>query len=159
MSKKNRKQKRSRSTWWIYIGAGVVGLALVAWVATSFRSTPAQPIVSGGAPVASVASKLIDWGDLKDFTNKTISITVTNTGTGMLTFSEKPYVQVLEGCCPPDLSVGKMTLRPGESTKVTSAEFYMHPGMDGKHNYAVHLKTNDPTQPDLVVNVLSNWSQ
>jgi hypothetical protein len=164
MSKKNRTQRRKRSAWryiaWIYIVAGILGLVLLVWVVTSFRSTPASlPPVSGGTPVASVASKLIDWGDLKDFTNKTISITVTNTGTGMLSFSEKPYIQVLEGCCPPDLSVGKMTLRPGESTKVTSAEFYMHPGMDGKHNYAVHLKTNDPTQPDLVVNVLSNWSQ
>jgi hypothetical protein len=158
MSKKNRKQKRNRSIWIPIVGA-VLGLALIAWVATSFRSTPAQPVISGGTPVASVVSKLIDWGNLKDFTNKTINITVTNTGTGMLSFSEKPYIQVLEGCCPPDLSVGKMTLRPGESTKVTSAEFYMHPGMDGKHNYAIHLKTNDPTQPDMVVNVLSNWSQ
>jgi hypothetical protein len=158
MSKKNRKQKRNRSIWIPIVGV-VLGLALIAWVAASFRSTPAQPLVSGGTPVASVASKLIDWGNLKDFTNKTISITVTNAGTGMLSFSEKPYIQVLEGCCPPDLSVGRMTLGPGESTQVTSAEFYMHPGMDGKHNYAVHLKTNDPTQPDLVVNVLSNWSQ
>ena len=103
--------------------------------------------------------KLIDWGDLKDYTEKTFSFTVTNTGTGMLNFSEKPYVKVLEGCCPPDLTVGKTTLRPGESTKITSAQFFMHPGMDGKHNYAVHIKTNDPSQPDMIVNVLSNWSQ
>jgi hypothetical protein len=30
-------------------------------------------------------------------------------------------------------------------------------GMDGPHNFTVHLKTNDPANPDLVVNVLSNW--
>jgi hypothetical protein len=159
MKKYYRKQKRSRSAW-KFIVMGVIGLALVAWALTSFRSTPAsQLVVSGGTPVVSVESKLIDWGDLKDFTNKSISFTVTNTGTGMLNFSEKPYIQVLEGCCPPDLSIGKMSLRPGETTRITSAVFYMHPGMDGKHNFAVHLKTNDPTQPDMVVNVLSNWSQ
>jgi hypothetical protein len=159
MRKNSRKQKRNRSAW-KYIVIGVIGLALVAWVVSSFRSTPAtQPGVSGGTPVVSVDSKVIDWGNLKDFTNKTISFTVTNAGTGMLNFSEKPYIQVLEGCCPPDLSIGKMSLRPGETTRVTSAVFYMHPGMDGKHNFAVHLKTNDPAQPDMVVNVLSNWSQ
>ena len=163
MSKKNRTQRRKRSAWryiaWIYIAAGILGLVLLVWVVTSFRSTPAQPIVSVGTAVVSVDSKLIDWGNLKDFTNKTISIKVTNNGTCMLNFTDKPYIQVLEGCCPPDLTVGKMSLRPGESTRVTSAVFYMHPGMDGKHNYAVHIQTNDTTQPDLVVNVLSNWSQ
>jgi hypothetical protein len=30
-------------------------------------------------------------------------------------------------------------------------------GMDGPHNFGVYLKTNDPTNPDLIVNVLSNW--
>ena len=159
MSKKNRIQKSNRSAW-KYILGGVLGLALVVGVIFSFRSTPARlPIVSGGTPAVSVDPKLIDWGNLKDYTNKTFTFTVTNTGTGMLNFTATPYVQVLEGCCPPDLTVGKMTLRPGESTKVTSAEFFMHPGMDGKHTYAVHIQTNDPTQPDLVVKVLSNWSQ
>ena len=33
----------------------------------------------------------------------------------------------------------------------------MHEGMGGPHNFAVHLITNDPVQPDMVVNVISNW--
>ncbi len=33
----------------------------------------------------------------------------------------------------------------------------VHPDMDGKHDYAVHLKTNDPQNPDLIVHVLSDW--
>ena len=33
----------------------------------------------------------------------------------------------------------------------------MHEGMDGLHNFGVHLKTNDPNSPDLVVNVISDW--
>jgi hypothetical protein len=50
-----------------------------------------------------------------------------------------------------------MALKPGESTIVKSGVFMMHEGMDGPHNFAVHLKTNDPDTADLVVNVLSNW--
>jgi len=50
-----------------------------------------------------------------------------------------------------------MVLKPGESTTLESAVFMMHPGMDGKHDYAVHLKTNDPNNPDLIVHVMSDW--
>jgi hypothetical protein len=50
-----------------------------------------------------------------------------------------------------------MVLKPGESTIVKSSVFMMHEGMDGPHNFGVHLKTNDSANPDLVVNVISNW--
>ncbi len=50
-----------------------------------------------------------------------------------------------------------MALQPGESTYVESSVFMMHPGMDGPHDYGVYLKTNDASQPDLIVHVLSNW--
>jgi hypothetical protein len=50
-----------------------------------------------------------------------------------------------------------MVLKPGESTVVESGVFMMHAGMDGPHNFAVHLLTNDPNQPQKTVNVLSNW--
>ncbi len=57
----------------------------------------------------------------------------------------------------PDLTIGSMVLNPGESTFAESSVFMMHPGMDGPHDYAVHLVTNDSKTPDLVVHVLSNW--
>ena len=50
-----------------------------------------------------------------------------------------------------------MVLNPGQSTMVESTPFMMHEGMDGPHNFGVHLITNDSQQPDLVVNVLSDW--
>ena len=49
-----------------------------------------------------------------------------------------------------------MVLNPGESTTL-SMQFMMHEGMDGKHNFEVHIPSNDPQTPDLVMNVLSNW--
>ena len=41
-----------------------------------------------------------------------------------------------------------MVLKPGESTIIESAVFMMHEGMDGPHNFGVHLKTNDPATGD-----------
>jgi hypothetical protein len=49
-----------------------------------------------------------------------------------------------------------MTLQPGQSTTV-SLQFMMHGDMGGKHDFRVHLQTNDPTQPDMTLKVLSNW--
>lgn len=147
-----QKHRQSRLPWM----AGAIGLLLIA--AAAYFSWRAND-TGGGTPKLSVDQKMIDFGHLQDYTDKTFSIKVTNTGTGTLRFREQPYVQVVGGCCPPDLSVGSTSLKPGESTTVTSAVFMMHPGMDGKHDYAVHLITNDTKQPDLVVHVLSDWSQ
>lgn len=49
-----------------------------------------------------------------------------------------------------------MVLKPGESTVVTM-EYLMHGDMGGVHDFRLHLKTNDQTQSDTVVQVLSNW--
>ena len=49
-----------------------------------------------------------------------------------------------------------MVLKPGQSTTV-SIKFMMHGDMGGPHNFALHLPTNDPVQPDRVLTVLSNW--
>jgi hypothetical protein len=50
-----------------------------------------------------------------------------------------------------------MVLEPGQSTQIQSGSFMMHAGMEGPHNFGVHLITNDPQEPDKLVNVLSNW--
>ncbi len=49
-----------------------------------------------------------------------------------------------------------MALKPGESTTI-SMQFTMHEGMDGVHDFRVHLLSNDPQQPDRTLAVLSNW--
>jgi len=51
-----------------------------------------------------------------------------------------------------------MVLQPGESTTV-SMEFMMHGDMGGKHNFSVHVPTNDPKRADKTLTVLSNWVQ
>jgi hypothetical protein len=49
-----------------------------------------------------------------------------------------------------------MVLKPGEHTTL-SMQFMMHTGMDGQHNFRVHLPSNDPAQPQPTLTVLSNW--
>ncbi|MFA5872969.1 MAG: hypothetical protein WC832_03305, partial [Anaerolineales bacterium] len=106
MSNKYRKQERKGSTL-KYIAVVVIGLMLiVAAIFTIRSSNPGK--VSGGAPAVSVDQKVIDFGDLKDYPEVTFTITVTNTGTGVLRFKEKAYIQVVEGCCPPELTIGTM---------------------------------------------------
>ncbi len=38
-----------------------------------------------------------------------------------------------------------------------SLSFMMHAGMDGQHEFRVHLRTNDQTEPDKQLTILSNW--
>ncbi len=49
-----------------------------------------------------------------------------------------------------------MTIQPGESTVIT-LEYLMHGNMGGPHDFRLHLITNDKTQPDKEIQILSNW--
>jgi len=49
-----------------------------------------------------------------------------------------------------------MVLNPGEQTTL-SMSFMMHAGMEGPHDFRVHIPSNDPTQADKELVVLSNW--
>ena len=153
MSKKTKKQRRQQKKFpWLIV---VAGLALVT-AAIFLFSKPAEDY-SGGTPAITVDQQNIDMGYIKLGEYRTIKIKVTNSGDGVLRFKEAPYLEVVKGCCPPELSVGSMTLDPGQSTYVQTPEFMMHQGMDGKHDFAIHLKTNDPKTPEMLVHVLSDW--
>jgi len=49
-----------------------------------------------------------------------------------------------------------MVLKPGESTILDMA-FMMHAGMDGMHDFEVHIPSNDSTWGEKTLTVLSNW--
>jgi len=53
-------------------------------------------------------------------------------------------------------TIGAMVLNPGEQTTL-SMSFMMHAGMEGPHDFRVHIPSNDPTQADKELVVLSNW--
>jgi hypothetical protein len=152
MSKKTKKKRRQKSFPWALVALG--GLFAIGAIFVFSNSGSAD---TGGTPAISVDEPSIDMGYIKLGEYRSINIKVTNTGAGTLRFKEQPYTEVLEGCCPPQLSIGKMALKPGESTYVQSPDFMMHAGMDGKHDFGIHLKTNDPENPDFLVHILSDW--
>jgi hypothetical protein len=153
MSKKTKKtQKRQQQKFpWLIVALGAV------LVTAAFLFIRPGEDYSGGTPAISVDQQNVDMGYIKLGEYRTIKIKVTNTGNGVLRFKEQPYLEVVKGCCPPNISVGKMTLDPGQSTYVETPEFMMHQGMDGPHDFAIHLRTNDPKNPELLVHVLSDW--
>jgi hypothetical protein len=49
-----------------------------------------------------------------------------------------------------------MVLEPGQQTTL-AMQFMMHAGMEGLHDFRVHVPTNDPDNRDKELVVLSNW--
>jgi len=164
MSKKNnnknkKKQQKNQNRrksfpWALTIVGGILLLVMIFQLVGASGTSSAD---DGGTPKVTVEESNIDLGYIKLGEYRSLKIKITNTGDGTLRFKEQPYIEVLEGCCPPQLTVGRMSLKPGESTYVQSPDFMMHEGMDGKHDFAIHLKTNDPANPDFLVHVLSDW--
>lgn len=88
MSKKHRKQKQKFP--WLVAVIGAMLLALAAFLIAGQDG--------GGTPSIAVDQQRIDYGDVKLDTEKTFAIKVTNTGDGVLRFSEDPYIEIVEGC-------------------------------------------------------------
>ncbi|WP_162909769.1 DUF1573 domain-containing protein [Aggregatilinea lenta] len=115
-----------------------------------------EPEVTGAPRVSVVEDELIDYGDVKLNTTIQTSYTVRNLGDEPLMFVNTPYVEVIEGCCPPQAQVSAPVIEPGHEGTV-SFSFMMHEGMGGPHEFRVHLQTNDPAEPDKQLTILSNW--
>lgn len=92
MSKKNKRQKQSKTFSWPLVVFG--GILLI--VAAFFFAN--QGGDGGGTPSIAVDQQKIDYGDVKFDVEKTFAIKVTNTGDGTLRFKEEPYIEILEGC-------------------------------------------------------------
>lgn len=67
--------------------------------------------------------------------------TITNTSTEVVHLGE-PHASVVEGCCPGPISLSDVTLDPGESSVVVFP-LQMHAGMDGPHDFEVHVPFGD----------------
>ena len=50
-----------------------------------------------------------------------------------------------------------MALKPGQTTTL-KMQFMMHTGMDGMHDFEVHLPSNDNAWGDKTLSVFSNWN-
>lgn len=96
MSKHKRRQKARRSFPWPVMAFG--GILLILAVVLFARGNGAGGSGGSGPATISVDQQKIDYGYVKFGNNKQFRLRVTNTGAGTLRFTDKPYVEVLEGC-------------------------------------------------------------
>lgn len=62
----------------------------------------------------------------------------------------QPHAEVVEGCCPGPLDLRATSLAPGEETTLVFP-LQMHPGMDGPHDFAVHVPVTAADRTDLLI--------
>src|SRR5512142_1272899 len=108
MTKKNiRRQLQRKKFPWMFIG--IDGALWIAAFLFANRTADA-----GGTPSIAVDQQKIDFGYVKLGGYRSFKIKVTNNGTGTLRFKETPYIEVVKGCCQPDLTVTSMAVNPGQ---------------------------------------------
>jgi hypothetical protein len=97
--KGRRKQRRQTPMVLAYGGVLIVLVALAVFIVQTVRSPreSAPPEFSGG-PRLKVDIELVDLGPLPMDIPVMATFTLTNVGDETLRFTQKPYIEVLEGC-------------------------------------------------------------
>jgi HYDIN/CFA65/VesB-like, Ig-like domain len=99
-SKTNPNQlTKSNPAFYLVLGGVVlVAAALFAFWKSGQPEAAAIPIEVKGQPSLKVDHDQLDFGDVKLGQTVTASFTLTNVGDKNLRITDKPYIQVLEGC-------------------------------------------------------------
>jgi hypothetical protein len=148
-------QKPGSSRRNLLLALFVVAAVIVGVVFLLTRPAPYTPEVTG-RPSGVVSQDYFDYGDVKGGTWIETSFKIKNVGDQPLNVITEPYVELIEGCCPPIAEITARTLNPGDEATV-SMSFMMDGDMVGQHEFLAHIMTDDPVQPDKQVRILSNW--
>lgn len=143
---------------WLIIGVIVALVLIVGGVilaVTANQSSSYTPEVVG-APSAVVDEPVVDHGTVKMEETVESSYRIRNVGDQALLILGEPRVELVTGCCPPRALVSSSTVRPGQEATIT-LRYTMHDMMGGPHEFRVHVLTNDPDQPEILLTALSNW--
>lgn len=141
----SRKREKILAGTALAIGAivvvGVIGATTGSPGDNSIPET--AELVYGRTEVAGlvVEGSTIDLGIVPLDVTVTPTWTITNTTTTPISLGE-PHASVLDGCCPGPLTLADTVLQPGESTML-AFPLQMHAGMDGPHDFDVHLPIAD----------------
>ncbi len=122
----------------------------------SNRPIPDFTPVAGEGPRIEITRDTLDYGDVEYNVPVNAVFYVRNVGDEPLILEDTPQIEVVKGCCPPQVLVSSKTIPPGTESTI-SMTFSMHAGMDGPHEFRLYVKTNDPVQPVKELKVLSNW--
>jgi uncharacterized integral membrane protein len=160
-AKPHTRPNRASSSKYMWV-VGIVSTIAVLFVLVlllQLRSTVPldfEPQVLGAPSLQVISDEVIDHGDLPVNQFVETEFVVQNVGDEILHILDTPQIEVVEGCCPSQVTVDDRSLSPGEITTIRT-RFTMHPGMDGPHDFRVHVRTTDPEQPDKELTILSNW--
>jgi len=92
-------KKQSFPIWLPLIIVAGVALIVVAVVSGNNTAPAAQPAIEvKGAPALKVDKEKVDFGNVTLGQTVEVKFEVTNVGDQPLSFKEKPYVEVVEGC-------------------------------------------------------------
>ena len=152
------KPAPQRPRWLIpaLAAVGILGVIAVAAVLFLSGQQPAFVPQVTGAPRAQIDQTKIDYGTVRLGQTIHTVFHIRNVGDHALEILNDPQVQVVKGCCPPQVKLTTHTVWPGQEATIT-LDFMMHEGMGGDHEFKIHLETNDPTQPQQDLTILSNW--
>lgn len=157
MRQQQRRREESRSARAFVVGVAaviaVVGTVLAVGVTGGSGSPP--PAVdeveltgSAGALGLVADPKTVAMGHVPLDRTVVPEWKLTNGGDTTVALG-KPHAEVVEGCCPGPLQVGAATLGAGESTELTFP-LQMHAGMDGPHEFSIHVPVEQDGQRDLL---------
>jgi hypothetical protein len=155
-------RSKRRFPWVLGLVFGLVAVLIVLalqqkYSPESFSSLPSDfKVEVTGAPKIAVRQDSIDYGDQHYNVPVESVFALGNVGDQPLKIIGQPQVEVVEGCCPPRTNLTTDIIQPGEQAHL-SMSFSMHAGMDGKHHFRVHVRTNDPVEPEKLLHVYSNW--
>jgi hypothetical protein len=140
------RRKSSKNRWLALTASLAVAVALLsggAWLFTGDGDADNPPDgAAAGVPLPignsaqtvlglRVDEPAIDRGRLPLDTTVTQVYEITNTGSGPAEFG-KPTIEVLDGCCPPQVQMTQMVVDAGQTAGVGFST-QMHEGMDGPH--------------------------
>jgi hypothetical protein len=155
-------RRRDVVTATIALGVGVLVAAGV-WVGSSPGSERAATVESEAFVIGMVEQGgLVVEGTVIDLGTVPLDITVTptwmitNTGSERVVLGEA-HASVIEGCCPGPLTYSDPVLEPGEATTL-AFPLQMHAGMDGPHDFDVHVPYGDGADDYLTLKVVGNFA-
>lgn len=144
--------------------AAVAGVAVVVGVFLGSGRTSSVDLGSSPPVVTSevveragllVEGSHIDLGTVPLDVTVSPTWTITNTSSEVIELGE-PHASVIEGCCPGLFSLSDATLEPGESSTLVFP-LQMHAGMDGPHDFDVHVPFGDSADY-LTLKVVGNFT-
>src|ERR671919_2056000 len=161
-----RETARKRSN--LVFGVVVAGIALVFAAAIALmRNSSEEPAAAAPAETKSEQSSagsesvlgvtsdvsLIELGHQP--LNQTVepTWTLTNNSNQAIELGEA-HAEVVEGCCPGPLQFGSSSLKPGEQTQLVFP-LQMHEGMDGPHEFNVHVPIASGADEELMTLTVS----